>query len=217
MRTTVGDLPLGSIPRQRRGILKRERLFEEAMRQFEVNGIDGTKVEEVVAAAGVSWGTFFRYFPRKEDVLLEAAVAHHREITTPIVEKGLEAGDPARDVVLALFMSMLVPSRYPPALHGAMLHEVTKNPARFSTMLGDLDAPVTLIRRILLVGRERGEVRDDGPALMPAAVLIAGVMFPVVQGTWGKDIAPLRALDAGVGPEPLTRAAFAIAWRAVEA
>ena len=36
-------------------------------------GLDAARVEDIVAAAGVSWGTFFHYFPAKEDVLLDAA------------------------------------------------------------------------------------------------------------------------------------------------
>ena len=33
----------------------------------------------MIADAGVSWATFFRYFPRKEDVLIELAARHFRE------------------------------------------------------------------------------------------------------------------------------------------
>ena len=43
------------------------------MAEYERAGLEHARVEDIVAAAGVSWGTFFHYFPTKEDVLLHAS------------------------------------------------------------------------------------------------------------------------------------------------
>src|SRR3954451_24587606 len=82
--------PLPPKPRQARGIAKRERVYEAALAEFAAHGFDDARIEDVVADADVSWGTFFRYFPRKEDVLLEAAARHYRERVRPLAESALE-------------------------------------------------------------------------------------------------------------------------------
>jgi AcrR family transcriptional regulator len=68
----MDEPPLGFRPRQARGVAARTRVYDAAIRQFAEQGVAATRIEDVVAAGGVAWGTFYRYFPRKEDVLLEA-------------------------------------------------------------------------------------------------------------------------------------------------
>ncbi len=47
----------------------REALHSAALRLFEAHGFEGTTVDQVASAAGVSRRTFFRYFESKEAVL----------------------------------------------------------------------------------------------------------------------------------------------------
>ena len=79
----IDGVGLGTVPLQKRSIEVRDRLFEESIREFSERGVTGSRVENIVAAAGTSWGTFFRYFPRKEDVLLFAAAEHFRSVVRP--------------------------------------------------------------------------------------------------------------------------------------
>ena len=55
--------------RARKKAATKQSIQEHALRLFMEKGYDATTVEEIAAAAGVSHMTFFRYFPRKEEVV----------------------------------------------------------------------------------------------------------------------------------------------------
>jgi TetR/AcrR family transcriptional regulator, repressor for uid operon len=207
---------LARLPRQARGIEKRRRLYEAAVAQFAEQGFETARVEEIVAAAGTSWGTFFRYFPRKEDVLLEAGAIEYRVRVRPAVERGLREALPAREIALDGFRSLMV-SRHPPHVHGAMLREIMATPDRFAQLLEPDQPPfVVLLARVLAHGQQRGEVVAEPDPLTLAAVLMAGTLFVAVQGAYG-DLRALRALPGRTSPQAVLERAFVVAWRAVEA
>jgi AcrR family transcriptional regulator len=55
--------------RARKKAATKHSIQEHALRLFVEKGYDATTVDEIAAAAGVSHMTFFRYFPRKEEVV----------------------------------------------------------------------------------------------------------------------------------------------------
>src|SRR4029077_4987383 len=79
--------------RSRKKAATKHAIKEHALRLFVQKGYDATTVEEIAAAAGVSHMTFFRYFPRKEEVveydeydpLLEELVAARPPDEPPLV------------------------------------------------------------------------------------------------------------------------------------
>src|SRR3984885_13296211 len=95
----------GPTPRQRRAVATRRRLYEAAMAEYTRVGLEAARVEDIVAAAGVSWGTFFHYFPAKEDVLLDAAAEVCRAYGET-VQAGLEAAQDTETVFAAAFAAM---------------------------------------------------------------------------------------------------------------
>src|SRR6266852_2877749 len=58
----------------------RAAIRDAANRLFLEHGVDGTTVDAICAAAGVSKGAFYLYFHRKEDLLLEYGLRRLRRI-----------------------------------------------------------------------------------------------------------------------------------------
>ncbi len=179
-------------PKQARGVEKRKRLYAAALARFERDGVAETRVEDVIADAGVSWATFFRYFPRKEDVLIEAIARHFRKHAIPLVAQS--RGDRrtrVRKTIERLLVALLTADEMAQPLHNHAFVEVFANPARFAVMVDNgHPAPlIGLIAELLDEGRCRGEVSPGLDPGFAALTVTAGAMFPAVQA-------------AAVGTEP---------------
>lgn len=86
----------------------RRRLTRAAQRLFVEQGFDGTSVDEIASAAGVSRRTFFHYFDSKEDVVLSRHADFERALvdairTAPPHEPLLRVAEHAVIAALGLF------------------------------------------------------------------------------------------------------------------
>src|ERR1700729_1580107 len=81
--------------RERKKIKRRRAIQTAALRLFEARGYEHTTVEQIAEAAETSTTTFYRYFPTKEDVVLDAP-------SPPIVEATI-ASQPAGEALASPF------------------------------------------------------------------------------------------------------------------
>jgi AcrR family transcriptional regulator len=75
--TAMNDPPAHASPEKPAGLRERKKartraaIRQHALRLFREQGYEATTVDQIAAAAEVSPSTFFRYFPTKEDVVLQ--------------------------------------------------------------------------------------------------------------------------------------------------
>lgn len=208
----AGEAPAARMPApptQARGFEKRDRIYHAALGRFRADGVAATKVDDVIADADVSWATFFRYFPRKGDVLIEAAARHFRDHVRPSVEASLaDRRLKMNTVIRRLLVSLLQPADLPPALHGAALLEIFANPDRFAALVGEGPSPpvTVLLEEVLAEGQRRGEIRRDLDTAVAALTVIAGTALIGAQ-----------AVATGIDPSEPVAASFEISWRGIAA
>jgi AcrR family transcriptional regulator len=165
--------------RERKKLQTREQITEAAIALFADRGFDGATVDDIAAAANVSRRTFFRYFARKEDVILA-----WKQETADELRRALAARPPEEAPL--------------EAVQGALTVLAQGYQARRELALGLL----RLFERPLELPHPKhtswDEVMADGlagrlgvdPARDPRPRLIAGVGFAVLMATvqsWGSD------------------------------
>jgi AcrR family transcriptional regulator len=155
------------------------------MAEYARVGLETARVEDIVAAAEVSWGTFFHYFPAKEDVLLDAAAEVCRAYGEAI-QAGLEAAQDTETIFASAFAAMsrtAAEIAATNALRVRMLLYVLSHPGRLTEFLGeDVAPPIAATTSVIAQGQLRGEIRSDEPAESLAVILHYAVLFAGRRG-----------------------------------
>jgi AcrR family transcriptional regulator len=169
---------------ERKRQLVRDQLCEAALRLLAGQGYEETTIEQVVAAAGVSRRTFFRYFKSKEDVIVESVA----DMSTAV--RAALAARPAREnpqtAIRAALSETIDEVMAEPAKAVPLIRLLFDTPAlrrryleRQSILQGELAAE--LARR---EGLDEREDRDDlGPALAAGVAITA---FMVAIDSWAR-------------------------------
>ena len=177
-----------------------------ALTRYAADGVGATKVEDVIADAGVSWATFFRYFPRKQDVLIELAARHYRHNVKGVAEAGLGDGRLRIKTVVERCSRRCSPrgrrrnftaprcSRCSPTRRGLRRWSTRATHSRSS-----VSSPICSTRAATAASFGAGV--DPGAA---ALTFVAGALFPAVQ-----------AAAIGADPGPPMRTALEIVWNGV--
>lgn len=90
---TQAALSSEQAPRTARGASTRERLLRAAASVFAEHGYSGTRITDIVHAATVSHGNFYRHFQNKDDVFVEVLEPLLGELIEPFVRALAENSD----------------------------------------------------------------------------------------------------------------------------
>ena len=156
--------------RERKKKATRDAIFRVAQKLFDQKGFENTSVEDITEKVDIAQSTFFNYFPRKEDILVEIfkrKLPFLRKKCQEIV--ALDA--PITSKIHKIFSTTARIAAQNEHITRAML---IKNFSSFSNkeysgvFFEDFRSSLSLI---LKKGQEEGHIRRDVPALKLATML----------------------------------------------
>src|ERR1700741_3460103 len=155
--------------RARRTAETRERLFRSALDLFAKKGFAETTVEDITEAADVGKGTFFNYFPSKDHILLAFAEMQLGKLQSAVAE-ARRSDTPMRQFLRSLGERMTEePTRNPAIIRALLLAFLSSTPVR-EGMVDLQNRVLALHSEMIRLGQQRGEIRDDLPAMEIAQV-----------------------------------------------
>ncbi|KAA2314256.1 TetR/AcrR family transcriptional regulator [Pseudooceanicola sediminis] len=89
------------------------RLVEATIFVIAAKGPAGAVIDDIITEAGVSRGTFYKYFATVNDVLLAAKIALKDELIHLVMQADQTSKDPAAAVALSILRFMATFHRYP--------------------------------------------------------------------------------------------------------
>ncbi len=148
--------------REQKKILARKKILDAATREFKILGFMNTSVSDIMKESGLGVGTFYNYFGSKEEVLMEIVKKLFAEVET-VLKSGRETNSSSPELlklccmttaklidenrfILPLFVSASARSDKPEQLPENLSPTFKK-----------------FFEKIILIGRERGEIRRDIP------------------------------------------------------
>ncbi len=179
--------------RERKKAKTKAEIRAQAMRLFAEQGYAATTVDQIAEAAEVSQSTFFRYFPTKEDVVLQ-------DDTDPLIFEAFRTKPAAMAPIAALRESIREIYSAVPAAERAAEQErqalIASVPELRGRMLDEFARATELIATLL--AERYGRARDD-----VAVMTFAGAVIGVGIAAWvahqrDPSIDIIERMDAGL-------------------
>lgn len=135
---------------------RRKELMDISMELFCSNGYEQTMVQDICQKAGVAKGTFFYYFPTKDDVLKAIFEAWTEQFVSEFTQRAKKL-----DAVhkLRLFLHMCARDNEIECLVDKLLGEQHKDLVKHLWQRVFMQAFTPLLREIIKKGSEKGSMR----------------------------------------------------------
>ncbi len=112
LEATVPNDHRPRVAAERRARMRR-KLVESALLVFAEKGVDASVIEDVIAAAGVSRGTFYNYFHTNADLLMAAIEELGNEVVEVIEQRVRAMASPAARLFTGLRLYLDAACRFP--------------------------------------------------------------------------------------------------------
>jgi len=156
--------------RERKKQATRDAIFKSAQKLFNQKGFENTSVEDITEQVDIAQSTFFNYFPRKEDILVEI---FKRKL--PFLKKKcqeiLESDDAIKTKIHNIFSTTARIVAKNESISRAML---IKNFSSFTNKQYDgvfFEGFRSALSRVLEKGQKDGHIRRNVPAIKLASML----------------------------------------------
>lgn len=161
--------------RERKKAATKERLYLEAVDLFRRKGVAATTIDDIAAAAEVSKGTFFNYFPTKEAVLHYFGEQQSLAVAAEIVDALQDPKLDTRQKLRLLFRALAKNVEANRNATRMVVFEVMKSPTELAREPYRALFKQT-VAALMAEGQARNEVRATINADLAASALV-GVYF----------------------------------------
>jgi AcrR family transcriptional regulator len=165
---------------ERRRQQTRAEIAEAAAELFVDRGFEATTIEEIAAAAGISQRTFFRYFPRKEDIVMASGETGVKRLALQLEARPRK--EPLEEAMRAAIDAALEEADEGP-LHRMRMTLMAKVPALRARWLEEARAAQDVLAEV--VARRLGV---DASSVQPRLVAASyAAMTQTVWEMWAED------------------------------
>ena len=184
--TRIHKLPVGAARRGSRGAPQRSErtraaIREAANRLFLERGVAATTVDAICAAADISKGTFYLYFHRKEDLLVEYGLQRLR-LWRDMLPDLIASKRTFRENINAILDALVREKAWGREVAGRALLEMGTSWEGLPVA-----APHKLIEPLVELGQARGEVRTDIPSDALAHFILRSILGALRDWGLGAD------------------------------
>ena len=184
--TRIHKLPVGAPRPATRGAPARSErtraaIREAANRLFLERGVDATTVDAICAAADISKGTFYLYFHRKEDLLVEYGLQRLR-LWRDMLPDLIASKRTFRENIDLILNALVREKSWGREVAGRALLEMGTSWEGLPVA-----APHKLIEPLVELGQARGEVRTDIPSDALSHFLLRSILGALRDWGLGAD------------------------------
>lgn len=174
-------------PRRRRKEARPREIIEAGLKEFAVNGLAATRLEDVAKRAGIAKGTIYRYFDSKEDLFV-AAVRSRIVLSMDDVDIAITHFDGPTDELLRMVLGKIY-SEFIGTDTSALMRILISEGNRFPNLVKlyhteAISKGMSILKRIVERGIARGEFRKGPAALEPRIIIAPAIMAALWQITF---------------------------------